>query len=59
MELECTAVHKPKDIEAWFYQYRDVIIEHAVMPMDIYNFNKSGFRVGISKDQWIIIREPY
>ena len=25
MELERTAVHEPKDIEAWFHQYRDVI----------------------------------
>ena len=29
------------------------------MPTDIYNFDKLGFRVSISKDQWIIIREPY
>ena len=29
------------------------------MPTDIYNFNKLGFHVGISKDQWIITREPY
>ena len=29
------------------------------MPTDIYNFDKSGFRVGIGKDQWIITRKPY
>ena len=29
------------------------------MPIDIYNFNKLGFRVSISKDQQIITREPY
>ena len=29
------------------------------MPTDIYNFDKSGFRVGIGKDQWIITREPH
>jgi len=29
------------------------------MLTDIYNFNKLEFRVSISKDQWIIIREPY
>ena len=29
------------------------------MPIDIYNFNKLGFCVSISKDQWIIIKEPY
>ena len=29
------------------------------MSMDIYNFNKLGFRVSISKNQQIIIREPY
>ena len=29
------------------------------MPIDIYNFNKLGFRISISKDQQIITREPY
>lgn len=50
MELKRTAVHEPKDIKAWFHQYRDVIIKHAVMLTDIYNFDKLGFRVSIGKD---------
>ena len=44
--------------QAWFYQYHQIIAEKGILPQDIYNFDETGFQIGVGKDQWIITREP-
>jgi hypothetical protein len=45
-------------VEAWFQDYIHVINENGILPEDIYNFDETGFQIGVGKDQWIITREP-
>ena len=49
--------HDPDDIRAWFRGYQNVYIEYGIEEGDIYNFDKTGFRIGVGKSQWIITRD--
>lgn len=50
--------HQPNDILAWFEKYRSVCEEYNIQHGDQYNFDETGFRIGIGRDQWIITRDP-
>jgi len=50
--------HEPKNILAWFEKYHAVYAEHNIQPADVYNFDETGFRIGIGRDQWIITCDP-
>ena len=43
---------------AWFETYHAVYAEHNIQPADVYNFDETGFHIGIGRDQWIITRDP-
>ena len=45
-------------VEKWFVDYHQVIEERGIHPDDIYNFDETGFQIGVGKDQWIVTREP-
>jgi DDE superfamily endonuclease/Tc5 transposase-like DNA-binding protein len=45
-------------VERWFDDYRHQITIHGICPEDIYNFDETGFQIGVGKDQWIVTREP-
>jgi hypothetical protein len=42
----------------WFQKLQAVIAKHGITDYDIYNFDETGFQIGVSKDQWIITRDP-
>ena len=50
--------HKPNNILAWFKKYHAVCQEHNIQPADQYNFDETGFRIGIGRDQGIITCDP-
>jgi hypothetical protein len=45
-------------IQEWFSRYQAAIKQYGIQPQDLYNFDETGFRIGIGKDQWIITRDP-
>ena len=45
-------------VERWFEDYRHQVALHGICPEDIYNFDETGFQIGVGKDQWIVTREP-
>jgi hypothetical protein len=45
-------------VERWFDDYQRVVTEHGILPEDIYNFDETGFQIGVGQDQYIITREP-
>lgn len=50
--------HQPDDILTWFEKYKAVCTQYNIQAADTYNFDESGFRIGIGRDQWIITRDP-
>ncbi|KAJ5521437.1 hypothetical protein N7527_005552 [Penicillium freii] len=41
-----------------FQDYQRVVTEYGICQQDIYNFDKTGFQIGIGRDQSIITRHP-
>lgn len=44
-------------VERWFEDYKRVVRENGIYPRDIYNFDKTGFQIGVRRDQFVITRE--
>ena len=42
----------------WFNSYQETIAQYGIPADDIWNFDETGFNIGVGKDQWIITREP-
>ena len=42
----------------FFAKYQEVITSHGIPPEDIWNFDETGFNIGVGRDRWIITREP-
>ena len=42
----------------WFESYKATIARYGIVSDDIWNFDETGFNIGVGKDQWSIIREP-
>jgi len=42
----------------WFEQYKSICDKNEIQNTDIYNFDETGFRIGIGRDQWIITLDP-
>lgn len=45
-------------VERWFQDYQRVATKHGICQQDIYNFDETGFQIGVRQDQFIITREP-
>lgn len=45
-------------VERWFQDYQRVVTEHGICQQDIYNFDETGFQIGVGRDQFIITRHP-
>ena len=46
-----------EDFVRWFTALNNVINQFDINEQDIYNFDETGFRIGIGGSQWIITRE--
>jgi len=50
--------HNPASILGWFGRCAKVCDKYGIQARDQYNFDETGFRIGIGRDQWIITRDP-
>jgi hypothetical protein len=57
IDLDRKKSHEPATIQAWFEKLRATIDSYGITEEDIYNFDETGFNIGIGRDQWIITRE--
>ena len=49
----------PKAIKEWFLTVQRVIEENGIQPEDIYNFDETGFAMGLISAQKVITRAEY
>ena len=49
----------PRSICAWFENIKRVIDENGIQPEDIYNFDETGFAMGLISSQKMVIRAEY
>ena len=49
--------HKPETFQTHFEDYRSAKVEKGIHDEDTYNFDETGFRVGVGKDQWVITKD--
>jgi len=49
----------PKVIREWFTIVQRTIEENGIQPEDIYNFDKTGFTIGLISSQKVITRADY
>jgi len=58
LDVDRKNAHDPESILDWFTRYQGVCEKYGIQPCDQYNFDETGFRIGIGHDQWIITRDP-
>jgi hypothetical protein len=58
LDLNRALAHDIDGIRKWFDGFIKIILDYGINPADIWNFDETGFRIGIGKDQWIITYEP-
>ena len=56
IEVERAASNDSNEIAEWYTSYKDIKAKYGILPCDEYNFDESGFRIGIGGAQWIITR---
>jgi hypothetical protein len=49
----------PKSIRQWFTTVQSVINENGIQPEDIYNFDETGFAMGLISSQKVVTRAEY
>jgi hypothetical protein len=49
----------PKVIKEWFLMVQRTIEENGIQPEDIYNFDKTGFAIGLISAQKVVTRAEY
>ena len=50
LNLNRAIAHNTEAILKWFEGLMDIIKMHGITPTDIWNFDETGFRIGIRKD---------
>jgi DDE superfamily endonuclease/Tc5 transposase DNA-binding domain len=54
IELARKAAHDPVLISDWFRRFQALREEFGVVDDDIWNFDETGFRIGVGRSQWIV-----
>jgi hypothetical protein len=54
IKLERKIAHDPVLIRDWFSRFYALRKEFGVVKEDIWNYNKTGFQIGVERTQWII-----
>jgi hypothetical protein len=49
----------PKVIQAWFDLVQKTILQYGITPVDIYNFDETGFAMGLTATAKVITRAEY
>ncbi len=50
---------KAEDIRSCYIQFKEVCARHGIQTSDIYNFDESGFQIGIGKERVVLTKRPY
>ena len=58
LDLNRALAHDINGIQKWFDGFIKIVSDYGIDSADIWNFDETGFRIGIGKDQWIITYEP-
>lgn len=58
LELNRAIAHDKEAILRWFDGLVKLIKLHGITAADTWNFDETGFRIGIGKDQWVVTFEP-
>jgi len=58
IEDEWKNAHDPGVILDWFARYQQECEESGVLVGNRYNFDETGFRIGIGRNQWIVTMDP-
>jgi hypothetical protein len=56
IEIQRAPASDPVFLGGWYKKYRKVVDDHGILLKDQYNFDESGFRIGIGGNQWIVTR---
>jgi hypothetical protein len=59
LDLNRAIAHDKEAIFKWFNSLIKLIELHGITAADTWNFDETGFRIGIGKDQWVITFEPH
>jgi hypothetical protein len=59
LELNRAVAHDREAILSWFTGLIKLIKLYGITPADTWNFDETGFRIGVGKDQWVITFEPH
>jgi DDE superfamily endonuclease/Tc5 transposase DNA-binding domain len=54
IELVRKLAHDPEVILSWFQRFQALCTQFGVCNEDIWNFDETGFRIGVGKSQWIV-----
>jgi DDE superfamily endonuclease len=54
LELERKLAHDPNILSSWFRRFEQLREKYSVQKEDIWNFDETGFRIGVGKSQWIV-----
>ncbi len=58
LNLNRAIAHDKEAIFDWFDGLIELIQLHGITATDTWNFDETGFRIGIGKDQWMVTFEP-
>jgi hypothetical protein len=58
LNLNRAIAHDKEAIFGWFDGLIKIIELYGITTTDTWNFDETGFRIGISKDQWVVTFEP-
>lgn len=58
LNLNRAIAHDKEAIFGWFNGLIKIIKLHGITTTDTWNFDETGFRIGIGKDQWVVTFEP-
>jgi len=57
LDVKRKQAHNRDDLYYWFERYQKIRDERGILPTDTYNFDETGFRIGIGRDQWVVTRD--
>jgi hypothetical protein len=49
----------PRVIQKWFTTIKAIVVQHGILPEDIYNFDETGFAMGLTATAKVITRSEY
>jgi hypothetical protein len=55
LAAEKKAAHRKKDLKLYFKEFNNIIVKYKINLADIYNINKTGFRIRVITGRTVII----